>query len=347
MMIKIAHLIPYDGIGGVETAAKSIGCARFGRLRFEVDFIFKDIPSGSTKGTYNPIPLLAAAWKYAKSDVDILIVSLWRACIVGVIAKLLRPKLKMVVFIHLTHDVHWLDRHSTRWAACLADEIWADSEATMSNRLRGLPFTKHRVISFVTRRFEAPPPQAVEPSFIFWGRLNSQKRIDRAIRIFASICKKRPSARFRLIGPDGGCLPSLKALAFSLGLKDQIDFLGPATHEEINDLVQHASFYLQTSEYEGMAMSVVESMQLGLVPVVTPVGEIGSYCRHNYNAVIVKSDQQVIEDVMQLLDSACKYQTLRSNAIATWTNQPLYRDCVLNACEALLERDAIPTEELR
>jgi glycosyltransferase involved in cell wall biosynthesis len=345
-MTRIAHLIPYDGIGGVETAARSIGCVKRGEMRFEVDFIFQNIHSRRTKYRFNPIPLLAAAWKYAKGDVDLLIVSLWRAYIVGVIAKLLRPELKMVVFIHLTHDVHWLDRHSTRWAASLADEIWADSEATMSNRLKGLPFKKHRVISFVTRRFEAPPPQAVEPSFIFWGRLNSQKGIERAIRIFASICKKRPSARFRLIGPDGGSLASLKALAVSLGLKDEIDFLGPATHEEIIDLARHASFYLQTSEYEGMAMSVVESMQLGLVPVVTPVGEIASYCRHNYNAVFVKSDQQVIEDVMQLLDSACKYHTLRSNAIATWTNHPLYRDCVLNACEALLDSDASPSEEL-
>ena len=39
----------------------------------------------------------------------------------------------------------------------------------------------------------------------------------------------------------------------------------------------NASFYLQTSKFEGFAMSVVESMMMGLVPVVTPVGEIGRY----------------------------------------------------------------------
>ena len=347
-MTMIAHLIPYDGIGGVETAAKSIDRVNWGGLKFRVDFIFKNVRSVKrAQSTSNPIRLLSAAWRYAKSDVDILIVSLWRAYIVGAIAKLLRPELKMIVFIHSSQDVHWLDRHSTRWAASLANEIWADSQATMTSRLTGLRLRKRRVISFVTRRFEAPPPQAVEPSFIFWGRLSSEKGIERAIRLFASICKKRPSARFRLIGPDGGSLSSLKALAVSLGLKNEIDFLGPATHEEIIDFARDASFYLQTSEFEGMAMSVVESMQLGLVPVVTPVGEIGSYCRHHYNALLVESDEQVIDDVSQLLDSTCNYHALRSNAIATWTNQPLYRDCVLNACKALLDGDASPTKELR
>jgi glycosyltransferase involved in cell wall biosynthesis len=119
-------------------------------------------------------------------------------------------------------------------------------------------------------------------------------------------------------------------------MNDAVVFSGVATHGEITEFAQHASFYLQTSEYEGMAMSVVEAMQMGLVPVVTSVGEIGSYCRNGYNAVIVESERQTVQDVIQLLHSTDQYLALRSAAIATWDDKPLYRDAVLDACHELL-----------
>jgi glycosyltransferase involved in cell wall biosynthesis len=94
--------------------------------------------------------------------------------------------------------------------------------------------------------------------------------------------------------------------------------------------------YLQTSNFEGMAMSVVEVMQMGLVPVVTFVGEIAAYCRNGCNAVIVESERQTVADLIRLLDSNELYQALRSAAIATWDDKPLYRDSMLDACRALL-----------
>jgi glycosyltransferase involved in cell wall biosynthesis len=118
-----------------------------------------------------------------------------------------------------------------------------------------------------------------------------------------------------------------------LGLNDAITFSGAATHDEIAVFARNASFYIQTSQYEGMAMSVVEAMQMGLVPVVTAVGEIRSYCRNGYNGIVVESDQQSVEAILQLLHSKERYQALRSAAIATWKDQPLYRDSILQACK--------------
>ena len=48
-------------------------------------------------------------------------------------------------------------------------------------------------------------------------------------------------------------------------------------------------------------MSVVEAMQLGLVPVVTNVGEISRYCIDNFNSVIYKSDIETFDDISKLL----------------------------------------------
>lgn len=338
-MTKVVHVVPYDGVGGVESAARSMGSVALSNIEFQVDFIFKNVVAGTGRWTtFNPAPIFTAAWRASRGDVDLVIVSLWRAAVVGVLAKVIRPRLKLVAFLHVSKDVHLLDFVFTRLAVWLAAEVWADSHATLTGRVPGIPQEKCRIISFVTRRFDAPSPRVVIPMFIFWGRVSQQKRLDRAIRFFGEICKRYPLAQFWVVGPDGGELEVTKRLCASLGLKDAVTFFEAATQEEIIGYSRCACFYLQTSAYEGMAMSVVESMQLGLVPVVTAVGEIANYCADGVNAVFIDSERKAIEDVLNLLHEGDSYQAMRANAIATWTGQPLYRDSVLSACQNLLSK---------
>jgi glycosyltransferase involved in cell wall biosynthesis len=339
MSKKVIHLVPYDGIGGVETAVRSMGKLKHAGIDFEVDFIFKAVASAHARqrwANFNPLVLLSTARRVIASKPDVLIVSLWWAAIVGVLVKCLRAEIKLVLFIHSTTDAHCLDFIFTRLTMRLADEVWADSVATLHGRCRNLARAKCRIISFVTRRFEVLPAQEVSPEFIFWGRINVVKGLDRALRISADVLRQYPSARFWIIGPDGGFLQSMQEQCEALGLTDKVYFLGAATLDEIAHHARKATFYLQTSQFEGMAMSVVEAMQMGLVPIVTPVGEIPSYCSHGVNALIVRSDRQAVEDIWHLLSCNEKYQSMRFNAIATWKDAPLYAESIFQACEGLL-----------
>lgn len=339
-MPKIIHVVPYDGIGGVEAAARSMGSLKYENINFEVDYIYQNVKAEKRPvSTFNPWPLFTTAWRIRKYQPDVLIVSLWRSTIVGLMAKLLRPKIKLVTFLHLDKDVHLLDYVFTRVSFWFSSEIWADSAATINGRLRAPRRKQCRLISFVTRRFEAKPIGKIAPIFIYWGRINEQKGLDRALRIFAEIRKKRADACYWIVGPDGGALSATKDLCAALGLAESVTFKGSASHDQIINYAAQASFYLQTSIYEGMAMSVVESMQLGLVPIVTSVGEIGAYCQDGVNAVLVETDQKTVEDVLSLLESDDLYQRLHTNAIATWQDKPLYRDSVLDACKRLLGDD--------
>ena len=335
MSKKIVHLIPYDGIGGVETAARSMGELNHNGIDFKVEFIFKK----GGFGLFNPLALLFAVGRIFSRNPDVLIVSLWRSAIVGILAKCLRPRLRLVVFIHDTADAHFLDFIITRLALLLTYSVWADSMASLRERFPGLISQKCQVISFVTQRFKIAPEQKVKPCFIFWGRLHQKKGLDHALLIFAEIIKHQPTAQFWIIGPDGGVFQSTQRLCESLGLKDKVSFLGAATLDEIENYAHKATFYLQASRYEGMAMSVVEAMQMGLVPIVTPVGEIPSYCSHGINALIIKANRQVVEDVNDLLNNNEKYQTIRNKAIATWKERPLYAQSILQACELLVKED--------
>lgn len=340
---KVIHLVPYEGIGGVESAARSMRKVKSESIHFEVDYIYQSIISGRpVSSTFNPWSLVVVAWRIRNDQPDVLIVSLWRSSIVGLLVKLFKPRVKLVTFLHLDKDVHLIDYVFTRLSLWFSTEIWADSVATINGRLRRTAQREHcRLISFVTRRFEVQPDCKIAPTFIYWGRINEQKGLDRALRIFAEIRSRRSGARFWIVGPDGGALAAIQNLCVELGLAGSVTFKGVASQDQIISYAAQASFYLQTSLFEGMAMSVVESMQLGLVPIVTPVGEIASYCHNGVNAVLVEADQKAVEDVFNLLESRESYLRLRKNAIATWQEKPLYRDSVLDACRRLIGNDEL------
>ena len=336
-LLRVLHVIPYDGVGGVEIAAKSMGSVRQGRVVFSLSFIFQNIKNrNDVWRTFNLFMIISAARIISRSKVDVVVVSLWRSAIVGIFVKLFSRKTKLVTFLHCAQSKHFFDYCFNRLAMLFSDAIWVDSSQTMTQRVPPSYRSRCRVISFVTRRIEATQEMPIRPTFIFWGRLTAQKDLEKAIRIFLGIYQKRPDARFLLIGPDGGALHKLQSLVTTLKIRDAVTFLGQLTHAEIGQHAAFASFYLQTSVYEGMAMSVVESMQLGLVPVVTPVGEIAAYCVHGKNALIVESEKQIIEDILNLFEDSNCYGNLRANAIATWENSMLYRDSILAACEALV-----------
>ena len=339
-MKKVVHLIPYDAVGGVETAARTMWHMARGRLQYEVVYVFPNEIAASPRSVlFNPISIFRCVAKMIRDPVDIVVMSLWRSALVGIIYKIIRPNTKIVLFLHNTRDAHFIDWAITRSAAALATEIWADASSTLSTRMPSIK-TRGRVISYLPEHIVALPPIGkVTPTFIFWGRLVAQKRLDRALRIFAEIWRSRKDATFTIVGPDGGELAALNDIVSELGIGAAVSFLGPKSIDEIKYIAVGKAFYFQTSDFEGMGLSVVEAMQLGLVPIVTGVGEIGKYCHSGENAIVISSPSQVINEVSVLLSDADRYSCMRDAAIATWSHRQLYSESVLDACESVLALD--------
>ena len=72
------------------------------------------------------------------------------------------------------------------------DAVWADSEVTLMARLKTHKKITSRVISFVTSKpiEKTKKTNNFAPRFIFWGRLNKQKGIDRAIHLIKVLTDK-------------------------------------------------------------------------------------------------------------------------------------------------------------
>jgi glycosyltransferase involved in cell wall biosynthesis len=304
-----------------------------GDFTFRVQTIFRSPPPSLP---LEPFAALACLLRLARQPPDILIVSLWRAVALGLLVKLLRPRVRLVLFLHLAVDAHPLDRWINRRAARKAEVVWADSRATLDERMPRLTQGKGRVIPFLSARIDPLPMRRPGPNFIFWGRLHSSKRVDRALEIFARVRARFAKARFTIVGPDRGALPALREKARALCVDEVVEFTGPLDFGAIRQRAAEASFFLHTSDAEGMAVSVVEAMQLGLVPVVTAVGEIAAYAQDGINAVIVRQDAEAVAEVIALLNDERRYGEIRSRAIATWQDKPLYSDSVIEACRELL-----------
>ena len=348
MTKKIIHLIPYDSIGGVEIATRSLSTGSHGELEFERNYLVKTPDSKIEVGEYhgpsislnNPHAYWHALWRLFRKPPDLLVASLWRSALVLVLLKLARPKQKTVMFLHAAHDVHWLDCSVKKIAMRLVDGIWADSTATLNHSVSPNLQHKSRVISFLLESRSLPEISDPTPEFIFWGRLSPLKRLERALSIFSEISRLAPDAHFKIIGPNGGVKNDLKARAKQLGIAESVSFIGAKSQADINTIASSASFYLQTSIHEGMAMSVVEAMQIGLVPIVTPVGEIARYCVDGRNAVWVQEDATAVDTVIGLLSDTEKYKRVSYAAAEYWQGKPLYRDDFLAAATKFIEGSA-------
>jgi glycosyltransferase involved in cell wall biosynthesis len=283
----------------------------------------------------NPLAQLAAARAVRSLDPDVLICSLWKCAPAAILAKLLLPRMKLVAFFHSARRVHLLDRLAHGLLIRFADAVWADSDATLQS---AGPGKQSRVISFVIDKISADTrDRQPSPHFVSWSRIHHDKGMDRAVELIALLVSRGIDARFDLWGPDQGPRGALERQAERLGIGQRVRFHGPISRSDLPAVADEAGFLLQLSRQEGMAMVVVEAMQLGLVPIVTPVGEMGRYCRDGENAVVVDVARLDLaaDRIAATLNDPKRYSSLSNSARAKWSHCRLYSDDVCMAATEL------------
>ncbi|MCA1653693.1 MAG: glycosyltransferase [Sphingomonadales bacterium] len=233
-----------------------------------------------------------------------------------------------------------LDRLLSGAAIRLADEVWSDSAATLDARLIGS--SKARIVSFVTERLSPPDTRVVvpRPNFVVWCRQDHQKGLDRAITFIGLLAARDIDAHFDIWGPEGGGHASLQRQVAELALERRVTFRGSLDRAQLSAIAAEASFFLLPSRFEGMSMACVEAMQLGLVPVVTDVGEMARYIEPGGSGIIL--DPADLESgsakIAALLAQPERFAEMRDRAIQRWSHSPLYRDDVYAACCSLASR---------
>jgi glycosyltransferase involved in cell wall biosynthesis len=301
--LRVLHLIHETAFGGVETAAehlrRTFGAARdsssdepepaleyrvgaLAAARPELEVVRADVVG---RGVNSPLSALRLLRELRRTRPDVLVTSLWRTVALGPLARLLSPRTRWAVWVHLPRYTHRLDAIVHRWCMPRADAVLCDSEATYETLVRAdLARAGRSVPVHMVRPEAAPlpldsppgPPADDEPvRLVFWGRMAAQKRLDRAIDLVAQLSAQRPAgAELLIVGPDSGELQNLQAQAERLGLSERIHVEAPLDREGLAARAAASHAFVQLSDAEGFAMSAHEALAAGLVSVLTPVGDL-------------------------------------------------------------------------
>jgi glycosyltransferase involved in cell wall biosynthesis len=101
------------------------------------------------------------------------------------------------------------------------------------------------------------------------ARLSPEKDFQTMLRAVAIVVRQVPQFRLRIVG-DGQERDALEALSRELGLESHIEFLGERS--DVPDLLANAGFFLSSSRTEGVSLTLLEAMGIGLPIVTTTVG---------------------------------------------------------------------------
>jgi N-acetyl-alpha-D-glucosaminyl L-malate synthase BshA len=96
------------------------------------------------------------------------------------------------------------------------------------------------------------------------------KRVTDCVQIFARVAKEIP-AHFMLVG-DGPDRSQAEMLAFSLGIRDRVHFLGK--QDSVTELLPLADLMLMPSELESFGLAALEAMACRVPAIATRVGGV-------------------------------------------------------------------------
>lgn len=110
----------------------------------------------------------------------------------------------------------------------------------------------------------------LSPIFGYIGRIEKyQKGLDLLIDGFSMYCKKMGTGNLIIVG-DGPDMEWMKNRIRSLKLEERIKITGPLYGDDLSNIRSCMMAIVHPSRWEGMAMSLLESLALGIPGIVSP-----------------------------------------------------------------------------
>ena len=172
----------------------------------------------------------------------------------------------------------WQDA-MTAWASRIELKALRDVDAVLVENDAMLSFVSNAGQANVTK---APPGVDTErfcPPVAGWNReghllsvcrlSEPRKRLDRLIHAYRELLRMDEAAPELVLAGHGVLPDEIRRLISNSGLESHVLIRQDLRHDELTELYQGASVYVQTSDEEGLGMSVLEAMASGLPVVAT------------------------------------------------------------------------------
>lgn len=154
-------------------------------------------------------------------------------------------------------------------------------------------------------------------SILYLGRIEKNKGIDYILEA-AKIMKERGiNYHLHFAGKEETENEYIPLFKETLG--DKFKYHGVVFKESKTELLKKCNIFLLPSLYEGLPMSLIESMSFGEVPIVTNVGSISSIVKDNTNGFFIKlkNAEDIAAAILKLSENHNLLYEISNNASST------------------------------
>ncbi len=156
----------------------------------------------------------------------------------------------------------------------------------MAEVMRQLGAVDVRVFPFGLERMP-PAPKAKEPWLFFANRgMEPIYRPERVIEAFAAISAVQPAARL-VVANHGSLRPKLDEQVRTLGLQHRVQFVGRLDATNQDRWYSRATWYLSLPASDSVAVSVLEAMGHGCIPILSDLPANHELVQDGHNGLIV------------------------------------------------------------
>jgi glycosyltransferase involved in cell wall biosynthesis len=153
--------------------------------------------------------------------------------------------------------------------------------------------------------------------FIFSGRLEKIKNIDKIITIYSKLSDSIQQENPLYIAGRGSQETALRELVASLRITGQVIFLGNLPNNDLVEADSSKKILLMASSQEGFPMAIAEAFSVGVPVISTDTGDIPRFLKNDYNGFLLPiafEDNAYVHCVENILKD---YERFSSNALTS------------------------------
>ncbi|WP_292433603.1 glycosyltransferase family 4 protein [Methylobacter sp.] len=172
---------------------------------------------------------------------------------------------------------------------------------------------------------------------LFLGVLGERKGVYDLLPAFAAAVKNMPQLFLRIGG--NGEVEKTRALVHKLGLETHVECLGWVGGNAKNELLREADIFVLPSYNEGLPVSILEAMSLGIPVITTPVGGIPEVVKDHVNGFLISpGDIPALQNLLEQLGSDPAMRDLIGSAARLSIQGQYSKEIILPKLSAVYEK---------
>ena len=180
-----------------------------------------------------------------------------------------------------------LYKYIVKYSLNRADFITADA-AYMKEKIIKMGIKNKIMLANFGIDFETISDSSIKENIIYSNRLHERLyNVDKIILSFSHFIKENSSWRL-IIGANGSETENLLKLAEKILPKNSFEFIGFVNRKENIENYQKAKIWVSIPSSDGTAISLLEAMAYGCIPILSDLPANKEWVKNNENGIIVE-----------------------------------------------------------